>query len=99
MDMKLEVVVVPVFDVDKAKDFCQALGWRLDTDFVTGADFRVVQLAPRLGLLGHLRHRAHLGRTGVGAGPAARVYVRNPDGSPVLDSVSVTVDITDVTFS
>jgi len=44
--MKLEVVVVPVFDVDKAKDFYQALGWRLDADFVTGADFRVVQLTP-----------------------------------------------------
>ena len=46
MDMKLEVVVVPVFDVDQAKDFYQALGWRLDADFVTGADFRVVQLTP-----------------------------------------------------
>ena len=34
MDMKLEVVVVvPVSDVDKAKDFYQALGWRLDADF------------------------------------------------------------------
>jgi len=46
VDMKVEVVVVPVFDVDKAKDFYQALGWRLDADFVTGADFRVVQLTP-----------------------------------------------------
>jgi hypothetical protein len=35
MDMKLEVVVVPVSDVDRAKDFYQALGWRLDADFVT----------------------------------------------------------------
>ena len=33
MDYKLEVVVVPVSDVDKAKDFYQALGWRLDADF------------------------------------------------------------------
>jgi len=32
MDMKLEVVVVPVSDVDKAKDFYQGLGWRLDAD-------------------------------------------------------------------
>ena len=46
MDMKLEVVVVPVSDVDKAKGFYQALGWRLDADFVTGEDFRVVQLTP-----------------------------------------------------
>jgi predicted enzyme related to lactoylglutathione lyase len=46
MDMKLEVVVVPVSDVDKAKGFYQALGWRLDADFVTGEDFRVIQLTP-----------------------------------------------------
>ena len=46
MDMKLEVVVVPVADVDKAKDFYQRLGWRLDADFATGPDFRVVQLTP-----------------------------------------------------
>ncbi len=46
MDMKLEVVVVPVSDVDRAKDFYQALGWRLDADFATSPDFRVVQLTP-----------------------------------------------------
>ena len=36
MDMKLEVVVVPVSDVDRAKDFYQGLGWRLDADFAKG---------------------------------------------------------------
>ena len=46
MDMKLEVVVVPVSEVDRAKDFYKALGWREDADFVAGADFRVVQLTP-----------------------------------------------------
>jgi len=46
VDMKLEVVVVPVSDVDKAKDFYQQLGWRLDADFATGPGFRVVQLTP-----------------------------------------------------
>ena len=46
MDMKLEVVVVPVSDVDKAKDFYQGLGWRLDADFAKSEDFRVVQLTP-----------------------------------------------------
>jgi catechol 2,3-dioxygenase-like lactoylglutathione lyase family enzyme len=46
VDMKLEVVVVPVSDVDRAKDFYEALGWREDADFVTGEDFRVVQLTP-----------------------------------------------------
>jgi catechol 2,3-dioxygenase-like lactoylglutathione lyase family enzyme len=46
MDWKLEVVVLPVSDVDRAKDFYQGLGWRLDADFATGPDFRVVQLTP-----------------------------------------------------
>ncbi|MCA2228070.1 VOC family protein [Nonomuraea aurantiaca] len=44
--MKLEVVVVPVADVDRAKDFYKALGWREDADVAVGADFRVVQLTP-----------------------------------------------------
>ncbi|MFC4121758.1 VOC family protein [Nonomuraea zeae] len=46
MDMKLEVVVVPVADVDRSKDFYKALGWREDADFSAGTDFRVVQLTP-----------------------------------------------------
>jgi len=46
MDMKLEVVVLPVADVDRAKGFYERLGWRLDADFATGEDFRVVQLTP-----------------------------------------------------
>ena len=46
VEMRLEVVVVPVSDVDRAKRFYQALGWRLDTDFASGEDFRVVQLTP-----------------------------------------------------
>jgi catechol 2,3-dioxygenase-like lactoylglutathione lyase family enzyme len=46
VDMKLEVVVVPVSNVDRAKGFYEALGWRLDADFVSGDDFRVVQLTP-----------------------------------------------------
>jgi catechol 2,3-dioxygenase-like lactoylglutathione lyase family enzyme len=46
VDMKLEVIVIPVSDVDRAKQFYETLGWRLDADFVTGPDFRVVQLTP-----------------------------------------------------
>jgi catechol 2,3-dioxygenase-like lactoylglutathione lyase family enzyme len=46
MDMKLEVVVVPVADVDRAKRFYQMLGRRLDADYATGDDFRVVQFTP-----------------------------------------------------
>jgi catechol 2,3-dioxygenase-like lactoylglutathione lyase family enzyme len=44
--MKLEVVVVPVADVDRAKTFYKGLGWREDADISTEADFRVVQLTP-----------------------------------------------------
>src|SRR5215217_1023575 len=46
VDMKLEVVVIPVADVDRAKRFYGDLGWRLDADFVVGDDFRVVQFTP-----------------------------------------------------
>ena len=46
MDMKLEVVVIPVRDVDRAKAFYTGLGWRLDADVATDASFRVVQLTP-----------------------------------------------------
>jgi catechol 2,3-dioxygenase-like lactoylglutathione lyase family enzyme len=45
-DMKLEVVVIPVTDVDRAKHFYGGLGWRLDADFAVGASFRVVQFTP-----------------------------------------------------
>ena len=46
IDMKLEVVTLPVSDVDRAKRFYQGLGWRLDADFVVGEDVRAVQLTP-----------------------------------------------------
>jgi catechol 2,3-dioxygenase-like lactoylglutathione lyase family enzyme len=46
MDFKLEVVVLPVADVDRAKDFYKTLGWREDADLATEADYRVVQLTP-----------------------------------------------------
>jgi catechol 2,3-dioxygenase-like lactoylglutathione lyase family enzyme len=44
--MRLEVVVLGVSDVDRAKAFYENLGWRLDADFATGDDWRVVQLTP-----------------------------------------------------
>ena len=46
VDMKLEVVVIPVSDVDRAKAFYAGLGWRLDADFAAGSEFRVVQFTP-----------------------------------------------------
>ena len=44
--MKLEVVVIPVSDVDRAKAFYANLGWRLDADFADGKDWRVIQFTP-----------------------------------------------------
>jgi catechol 2,3-dioxygenase-like lactoylglutathione lyase family enzyme len=46
VDLKLEVVVLPVSDVDRAKRFYASLGWREDADFATGPDFRVLQFTP-----------------------------------------------------
>jgi catechol 2,3-dioxygenase-like lactoylglutathione lyase family enzyme len=46
IDMGLEVVTVPVSDVERAKRFYQSLGWRLDADFSVGDDIRLVQMTP-----------------------------------------------------
>jgi catechol 2,3-dioxygenase-like lactoylglutathione lyase family enzyme len=46
VDLKLEVVVIPVADVDRAKHFYEGLGWRLDADFAAGDNWRVVQFTP-----------------------------------------------------
>src|SRR5438309_11263946 len=46
-DMKFEIVVIPVSDVDRAKEFYgEKLGWRLDADYDNGKDFRVIQFTP-----------------------------------------------------
>jgi catechol 2,3-dioxygenase-like lactoylglutathione lyase family enzyme len=46
MDLRLEVAMIPVTDVDRAEAFYKSLGWRLDADFVGEDGFRVVQLTP-----------------------------------------------------
>ena len=46
VDMKLEVVIIPVSDIDRSKQFYEGLGWRLDADIVVGDDFRIVQFTP-----------------------------------------------------
>jgi len=46
VDMKLEVALIPVSDVDRAKEFYTKLGWRLDSDDAVGNDVRIVQLTP-----------------------------------------------------
>jgi predicted enzyme related to lactoylglutathione lyase len=45
-EMKLEVVVIPVSDLDRAKEFYGNLGWRLDADFIADDDHRVIQFTP-----------------------------------------------------
>jgi len=46
VDMKFEIVVIPVSDVDRAKEFYTRLGWRLDADYDNSNDFRVIQFTP-----------------------------------------------------
>jgi catechol 2,3-dioxygenase-like lactoylglutathione lyase family enzyme len=46
INMKFEIVVIPVSNVDRAKEFYSKLGWRLDADFASGNDFRVIQFTP-----------------------------------------------------
>ena len=46
VDMKFEIAVIPVSDIDRAKEFYTKLGWRLDADYDNGNDFRVIQLTP-----------------------------------------------------
>ena len=46
VDLKLEIVVIPVSDVERAKQFYAKLGWRLDADFAGPDDYRVIQFTP-----------------------------------------------------
>jgi len=46
IDTKLEIVVIPVSDIDRAKEFYGRLGWRLDADYDNGSDYRVIQFTP-----------------------------------------------------
>lgn len=46
VDTKLEIIVIPVSDIDRAKEFYEGLGWRIDADYDNGADFRIIQFTP-----------------------------------------------------
>ncbi len=59
MNMKLEVVIVPVSDVDRAKAFYEKMGFRLDID-IANANFRGIQFTPRLRGVDHLRQGSHV---------------------------------------
>ena len=67
IDTKLEVVVIPVSDVDRSKRFYENLGWRLDADFA-GENFRIVQLTPPGSQCSiHFGKGTHDGRAGFGS--------------------------------
>src|SRR5262245_39806805 len=69
IDMTLEVVVIPVSDIDRAKGFYVGLGWQLDADLISGDGSRVVQLTPPGSPCSiHLRQRDHDAPGGTSAG-------------------------------
>ncbi len=71
-EFRLEVVLVPVSDVDRAKEFYGRLGWRLDADIAHGEDFRIVQFTPPgSGVLDPIRHEYRLRPAGVGPEPVS----------------------------
>jgi len=76
IDMKLEVVTVPVADVDRAKRFYQSLGWRLDVDLVVSDDVRLVQMTPP-----HSQCSIHFGKgfTAMEPGSLDRLYLTVTD--------------------
>jgi catechol 2,3-dioxygenase-like lactoylglutathione lyase family enzyme len=70
VDMKLEVVVIPVSDIDRGKRFYEGLGWRVDADLISGDGSRVVQLTPPGSSCSiHLRQRNRGSSDGPSAGP------------------------------
>ena len=66
IDLALEVVTLPVSDVERSKRFYQSLGWRLDADIVAGDDFRVVQFTPP-----HSQCSIHFGKGLISAKPGS----------------------------
>jgi catechol 2,3-dioxygenase-like lactoylglutathione lyase family enzyme len=94
IDMKLEVVTLPVSDVDRAKCFYQSLGWRLDADFTTGDDVRLVQMTPP-----HSQCSIHFGKgfTAMEPGSLDRLYLAVKDVDAAReDLVRRGVDVSEV---
>ena len=93
--MGLEVVTVPVSDVERAKRFYQSLGWRLDADFAAGDDTRLVQMTPP-----HSQCSIHFGKgPGITAEPGSlqRVYLAVKDIDAAReDLISRGVDVSEV---
>jgi len=94
IDMKLEVVTVPVSDVDRAKRFYQSLGWRLDIDLVVSDDFRQVQMTPP-----HSQCSIHFGNglTAMEPGSLDRLYLTVTDIDAAReDLIGRGIDVSDV---
>src|SRR3954470_22318927 len=97
IDMGLEVVTIPVSDVERAKRFYQSLGWRLDADFAAGDDARLVQMTPP-----HSQCSIHFGKgvPGIAAmepGSLQRVYLAVKDIDAAReDLLSRGVDVSEV---
>jgi catechol 2,3-dioxygenase-like lactoylglutathione lyase family enzyme len=94
IDMKLEVVTVPVSDVDRAKRFYQSLGWRLDIDLVVSDDVRLVQMTPP-----HSQTSIHFGKgfTAMQPGSLDRLYLAVADIDAAReDLISRGVDVSEV---
>jgi catechol 2,3-dioxygenase-like lactoylglutathione lyase family enzyme len=94
MDMKLEAVVLPVSDVDRAKRFYQTLGWRLDADFPFDNGVRVVQLTPP-GSLCSIQFGSNI--TSAAPGSAQDLYLIVSDIEAARDQlVASGVDVSEV---
>ncbi len=94
MDMKLEVVTVPVSDVDRAKSFYESLGWRLDIDLVVSDDVRTVQFTPP-----HSQCSIHVGKglTPMAPGSLDRLMLAVGDVDAVReDLIGRGVDVSEV---
>ena len=84
-DLKLEVVVIPVSDVDRAKAFYEGLGWRLDADFADDQGFRIVQLTPR-GSGCSIQFGSKV--TTAPLGSATNIYLVVPDVQAARDAIA-----------
>ena len=94
IDMKLEVVTLPVSDVDRAKAFYASMGWRLDVDLDGGEEFRAVQMTPP-----HSQCSIHFGRGLTTAEPGAldRLFLAVDDIEAARDDlVSRGVEVSEV---
>jgi len=94
VDMNLEVVTLPVSDVDRAKSFYESLGWRLDIDLVVSDDVRTVQFTPP-----HSGCSIQIGKVGTAAEPgsaAGMILVVTDIDAARNDLISRGVDVSDV---